>query len=76
MVYGALLPAGRGGSIEAMTQSPNCSPANLAGRLWFPGPASIYSPAQREAIASLFRSHVERACLAARPPCARRRPKR
>jgi len=39
-------------------------PAELAKRLWFPGPAAPYSPAQRRAISELVVAHVERASAA------------
>jgi hypothetical protein len=44
-------------------------PAVLAERLWFPGPAAPYSPAQRRAISELFVAYVERVFAACqRPP--------
>jgi hypothetical protein len=63
---GGAASATRGGSIAGMTRQPRCQLLALAGRLWFPGPASRYSQAQREAIGRLFRARVDRDCAAVR----------
>jgi hypothetical protein len=55
-----------------MTARYECDPAALRGRLWFPGPASPYSPEQRRAIRRLVARHVERVCAASRRPCGDR----
>ena len=55
-----------------MTARHEYDPAALADRLWFPGPASPYSPDQRRAIRRLLARQVERVSAAAARPCGER----
>ena len=61
-------------TLATMEANDPFDPAVLAQRLWFPGPAAPYSPAQRRAISELVVAYVERwfaACQ--RPPSDRDR---
>jgi hypothetical protein len=55
---------GAAGTLATMEAHDPRDPARLAERLWFPGPAAPYSPAQRQAISELVVAYVERAVAA------------
>jgi hypothetical protein len=55
---------GATGTLGFMEANDPRDPAALAKRLWFPGPAAPYSPAQRQATSELVVAYVDRATAA------------